>query len=803
MFFRLTLFLPFLFTLSCSWWGGENKTSDVAFVKTSDVLKGKNVDCIMNTGTFFSDYFKGHSSELEVNEMSSCVESTLDSMFQFAYREDGIGFNRTRIKNVLMSVSSENNRLDNYDEIADLVFLLKRLFIGGDKDRFLKSEWDNFKKEMPAFERALIDAHQSMQLVFFSEKRRSLTRREQDYARIANLFSALDEIKNRYEKNIELEEFKDLVKVLLNVSNLEKFIPVFEAASPIILPNEESFANSQANLFKITWNVFEMQSRYREMSFAEGFLAGESLADLINATKLIVNSLDSWAEDDPVNYKFEITDVKNTVKALYDLGFLKNFLSDYQSLNQTLENIFISFFGNDKIDRADLSALRAEVLKWTDGYSLILSKFNFPWVQPTIESLNQRDFDFTESQSEELENTLNRFVRPKFIASANKPIRILYDQDTVLTQQERFFDISFKHLFLSVTATMMKIYNPSIRAEVEKDSDIAVDKEVLRKLFSDFRPIGLDMGFVNPYSCDSTDRIFIEGNSLTFSGDANDTISIFEASEWLGIMISVSSITNHVFTNADASCAYGGQKLFGHNFNRRSCFRDSLFNRDSIFADYFPGFASYLNVLKSESLTANFSSNVNDWIDDDSQSFTFDSYKNLIVNSMNTCSYLGREEEFYNFPVSRAEFNSVTAAVLYVENIFQQFDTTGLSTGLFNSVDPNGYDMILDGQEISQLLRSKATPEMRDLVVNHIKEEYQTATYFVSRNWLRNKLLDLPEGFVKFDRSKLFALVHEFLSERVELNDLELNFCRDVMRSAENGVIDYNTEARLQCEPIR
>ena len=41
MFFRLTLFLPFLFTLSCSWWGGENKTSDVAFVKTSDVLKGK------------------------------------------------------------------------------------------------------------------------------------------------------------------------------------------------------------------------------------------------------------------------------------------------------------------------------------------------------------------------------------------------------------------------------------------------------------------------------------------------------------------------------------------------------------------------------------------------------------------------------------------------------------------------------------------------------------------------------------------------------------------------------------------
>lgn len=803
MFFRSTLLIPFLFVISCSWWGGENKTSDLAYVETSDVMRGKNVDCIMNTGTFFSDYFQGHSSELEVNEMSSCVESTLDSMFEFAYRDDGIGFNRQRIQNVLRSVSSDRNNLDNYDEVADLVFLLKRLFIGGEKDRFLKSEWEEFKKEMPEFEKALIDAHQSAKLIFYSEKRRSLATREQDYSQIASLFGALDDIKNKYEKNIELDEFNSLVRVLLSVSNLDHFIPLFEAASPIVLPSQKSFENSQKDLFKITWKVFEMQSRYREMSFSEGFLAGESMADLINATKLIVNSLSSWGDSDPENYKFEISDVKNTVRALYNLGFLKNFLSDYQSLNQTLENIFISFFGDDKIESHDLNALKAEVLKWTSGYSLILSKFDFPWIEPTIQSLQQRDFDYTETQHEELESTLNRFVRPKFIASANKPIRILYDQDTVLTQQERFFDISFKHLFLSITASMMKIYSPSIRSEVQSDSEIAVGKEVLRKLFSDFRPIGLGMGFVNPYNCDSTDRIFTEGNSLTFSGDANDTISIFEASEWLGIMISVSSITNHVFTNADEACAYDGTNLFGHNFNRRSCFRDALFNRDSIFADYFPGFSSYINILKSESLTSDFSDNVNDWIDGDAEPLNFDSYKNLIVNSMNSCSYLGREEEFYNFPVSRGEFNTVTAAVIYVENIFQQFDTTGLSSGLWNKVDPDGYDMILDGQEISRLLRAKATEGMKDMAVDHIKEEYGSTTFFMTHNWLRNRLLNLPEGLVKFDRSKVFGLVHDFLSERVELNSLELNFCREVMSSASHGFIEYDTEARLQCEPIR
>ena len=111
--------------------------------------------------------------------------------------------------------------------------------------------------------------------------------------------------------------------------------------------------------------------------------------------------------------------------------------------------------------------------------------------------------------------------------------------------------------------------------------------------------------------------------------------------------------------------------------------------------------------------------------------------------------------------------------------------------------------MILDGKEISQLIREKTTPGMKDMVVDYIKEQYSTSAYLFTKNWLRNRLLNLPEGFVKFDRSKALTLVHKFLSERVELNSLELNFCRDVMTSANNGFIEYDTEARLQCEPIR
>ena len=61
--------------------------------------------CIKDTGSFFSGYFQGRSSTLkEIESMKDCMESTIDLMFEFAYKDDEIGFNRARIKNVLSSV---------------------------------------------------------------------------------------------------------------------------------------------------------------------------------------------------------------------------------------------------------------------------------------------------------------------------------------------------------------------------------------------------------------------------------------------------------------------------------------------------------------------------------------------------------------------------------------------------------------------------------------------------------------------------------------------------------------------------
>ena len=788
---------------SCSWWGDENVQSTGIALDTSSVIKFGDINCIKNTGAFFADYFYGRSSVSEIRDMQKCVENTLDSMFDLAYKNDEVGFNRTRIKNVLESVISQNRSYD-LDELADLIFRLKRFFVGGGKDSFFKEEWERFRPDLAEVANALIASHKSSKTIFFSGKDKNLLEREEFYHRLSNSFKAIDRVKNKHPKTLEIKEIESLVSVLLKVSDLDHFTPLAMTARKIIYPTEEIFEKEQGVFLKTVWDVFEIQTRAREISFTQGILVGESSADVIKALGILTDRLQVWSGEYPETFSFSTDHIKQLIDQMYDIGFLNDIMENADPINETVENVFKRIFGSTKIKQKDFTLLREIFNGWAQYYPRLLVDLDAEWAKTVYSVLVDEELK-TGTRTKEMAKMLDVFDQPNFISGPSTPIHILYDKRRTLTPEEVYLDKSLKQLFLALAEPVMKAYNPELN---EKTSGIGVifNTKGLDRLLIDFRPIGLELGFINRYSCNSSTRIFTESNLLTKNANGDGFISLIEAAEWLGTMIVTSSLTDHVFSRIEKECAYKGEHVYGYPFYNRECFKKSMFNNKENIENYFPGFLTYMDILRSDSRRKVFEEQMGGWVNYAKSYYAYNEldpnfFETVFMNQMNACFQVKDKEAYLDFPLSRAEFNATIATLIYVENFYSSYDTTGFKS--LWADEPQGPDLIIDGGEVSVFARDKVNEDNTRTIAKAIRSESWLARrYGHEERWV-NTLRGLPEWAVKMDRQRLTDIIKNIMSDTLVVDPLEQNYCEQVMNSAMNtGTVAYDTEARLQCPAV-
>ena len=791
-----------MFISSCSWWGDKGKSAQSTGVTLSvgNVLRFDDMRCIKNTGSFFSGYFQGRSSTSEIQSMKGCMESTIDLMFEFAYKDDAIGFNRARVKNVLSSVVGSSYE-DSLDDLSDLLFRLKRFFIGGGKDSFFKEEWERFKPNLKWIADAFISSQgDAVELIFFSDRDKGLIEREGLYERLSQSFSTIDRIKNKYPKTLKIEEIEALLSSLLKVSNLDRFIPLIMAARQIIYPIENIFKFEQGSFLKTTWDVLEFQSRVREIDFGVGIFLEESLADFIKSLRILTRNFKLWSEAHPDTFSFNIDEVEKIILQMFEVEFLSNKMANFSKINESIKNILSSLFDGKIMTKEDFVFLSEIFEKWANYYPKLLEGLNLQWAD-NVHSVLKNDESFSSKNHETIDAMLNTFKKPRFVsASNNKLIHILYNDRRKLTQEESYFNKSLKHLFLTVAEPIIKAYSPEINEGLEGEA-VLFDRKGMRRLFSEFRPIGLEFGFLSKYNCDSSGRAFIEANFLTRNANGDEYVSLFEATEWLGTMVVTANLTNYVFSRIDKKCAYGGQEGYGYPFYNRTCFQESLFNNHANLMNYFPGFMTYMQTLRSESTRGEFEKSIGGFKNLAHRYYNYNElnpefFKMVFMNQMNNCFHAKEKKEYLDFPLSRNEFNGVVAVLIYVENFFAEYDKTGIS-GFFSS-DPKGSDLIIDGQELSAFLKGIDESYLR-IFARAIKKNWYWWG-LASENFWVAKLSNLPETLIKLDRQRITDLIKNFMSDHFEVDQLEINFCNQVMVSAQDtGVITYDTGVALQC----
>jgi len=787
---------------SCSWWGGEKDQSSNITIDSTDVLRFGDVSCIKNIGSFFSDYFHGRSSTYEIDDMKVCIETTLDTMFDFAYKDDEVGFNRERMKNVLTSVIGENDSFD-LEELSDLIFLLKRFFVGGGKNNFYKEEWESFKPALNDIALALDESKLSAKTIFFSSKDVELLAREKMYTTLEKSFKSFDEIKNKYAKTLEIEELESLVSALLSVSSLDIFTPVALTGRKILYPIESIFEAEQKNFMSVVWDVFYIQSRLRELNFSQGLLIGESNGDLIKLTRVLTSRLKSWSSTYSDEYFFTTETIKKMITHFYDIGFFANKISGVKPINDTIENMFIRVFGGASLTVEDFELLDDVFENWASYYPKLIANLDDEWAKDVYSILKNDSQDLKSSST--IDRLLGGFDEPKFVSGPSSPIHILYDKDRELSPLQLYFDKALKHIFLVLAEPITKAYNPEINSQ-RLDADVVFNTDGLDRLLIDFRPLGLELGFINRYSCDSSTRIYIESNLLTQNANGDEFISLIEAAEWLGTMISTSSLTNHIFSKVKTECAYQGEEVYSYPFYKRSCFKESMFNDPANLESYFPGLLNYLSILRSPDQRNRFQDQIDGWFNYANSYYEFNElndqfFETVFMNQMNTCLQVKDDSMYLEFPLSRSEFNATIATLIYVENFFAKYDTTGVG-GLISS-GLSGPDLIIDGQELSNFIKDKVhRDEYQNLIVAGIRENAWARRFGSAARW-KKRIKNLPEWAALMDRQRLTDLIHSVMSDIADVDQLEENFCEQIMESSLRGsVISFDTEAALQCPAV-
>jgi len=790
MSFKSLIFSFFVLTsfTGCSWWGGDLPDNSVIKLNEKNVLE--NSACIDEVGAFFSNYFSGTTTEAEINRNFLCINNTMDTIFENAIEKNvDKGFTKGELSQILETIFPRKEKIFLNDNI-EVLYLLKRIFVGGALDGFNRADHRNLVSVLPKIKFEFIKSRQEVKHIFLGSKM-TFAARIKGFDQLRLSFKSLDQIRSDAGGELTEPEAITLIEQIFKSEGISKYKGLAYMAKTFVYNDEpEVFNNSQKDFFERLINVFEVQAKLRSLDFKKGFLFGKSFYDLESAVLMTSRSLTKWAGADSRWY-IDVKSVGDILKASRDAGFWEDKFSDPDLVSLSIKKMLSQIFEKERLDLSSMKKLDQIFTGWVTRQESIISKYKFPWIE------NKKNTKL-DSESLNIVEEVESFKFPQFVSESNAPITIKRRGNT-LVPAKLYFDQSLKHLLISTANEVFKAYS-SVQP-FTKDAPrqrITLTLPDVTRIFNDIRPLGLEFGFNDPHHCGSEKRVVIEADSFTLSGNGDNRVSIRESVEWLATMISVASVSNQVFNRIEESCSLPGMKVLGSSFLGRKCALNQVAGDDQMLRDHFPDAFNYVDMLKSDTRRESFEKRLGglaDWFD--KVKYKKETANDFLTNrfdSSNTCS------DKDNFPYSKREFNTSFAINIYVENFFYQFDKSGVDSWWPGTTDPSGSDFIIDGGELSKFFKAKATSLM-DTLVPIYKDAHWSTRHF-SDNRVKRTLRNLPENANYMDRSRVFQLLKMFLSvdKEEDRHPFADKYCRDVSRTQDSSIF-YRQEDRLMCLP--
>lgn len=733
---------------SCKWLGEPSYKA-----KTIEV-DGQHENCFVDFNDLVKDYFSASVSEERVNVFFSCVERSIDDFMRRTTEQDKArGYNSEEIARLLESFVLNSKEGDVYSK---RFLLLKRIFVGGDPSYFKREEWQKVKVLWPNIRQAILNTRTlTDSYYFYSQKKdyhKAIIKKQDDFAR------ALDDLTSKLaaaggEMNTqELLFFKDQI---LSMQSLQKFRPVFDGLFDMYIGFPSSQPKSWPTAFSFIEKTLRINAHIRRSNLEKDIFTPTSTVYYALVIRSILDAVDYALE---LNWENPLSQeaVEDILGGLYDSKILfKNVKSreDFViAIRRVGANLFTTQY-DDKwsVTKEDLDFLKYKFNTWVLTLAKVLESYNDrSFMSEYAELAYEVDYikDASESAQELYEEVVlkSKIYNPMFNdVFSFKTHFVESPEKSLRTETHAVLNHFYQGNLANIVSFFFDTYGK--QRGLSREVDKLVTENTVERVYGDIRPIIVAEGIVNPLSCSSGSRSFLEANLFSFSGNGDSKVDTYEAIQWFGSILSAGTTARDVYRGAlDSGCAIpGNAKYQNFAYVDAQCFKEYFKKDYSKHLYHIPGFLDFIN------------------------GGDFDKFYNQYFSMVRTC----KNNEY---PLSFDEVQYAVALLQYIETLFEVYDQE-TSEWYFMTRKKNN---VLEFSElwtaygnrfkdvVKRLGEAQSGTELSDMVVDHIfrklitdkKMPYTPDGTWDSAMWfLGSRRLVDPEPYNRLDIYEIFDSV--------------------------------------------
>jgi len=623
-FSRLGIF--FLIALSLSSCGlkvGE-KPADVKPIRVGRVGFG----CMGNISQTVRSYVLAEMNATQVTYFFDCMKFSFVSFGNYMKLEqkDRNIYNATEIRDFLQRYFIRDRIIT--DELMHEFMNLKKVMVGGNVDRVTKAELMRGVEVLEELKEEALKLNKYMPILnsFVGVKNKS------DGVPLPPTMEAIKALKDAAER---VGEIMATSHQSYSLESLERFLTAFRN----FVQWDEQFLSAKSprkwiDFFKVfkalavrpPKEVIEPQEWPRLMSASAGWYAvylrylfeldgrsafyGKGLSETKGLFNDVILMLSKSVESQP-RKMIEFEKLDKLFDVLGELEILPGNLKP-QTLKQVSRPLFQKIF-------VDLSDTLAEKEKAPQGIQLstlrqIQTEFErWHTVQTNLDELfvpNPELQDFTLDQvlrkrnSVEISPELNRIwdkVRPLF---RDGEYRVFLTEEENLKRDgviQSFHNLSLMNLMRGGIRLVIRGYAQDPRRLIRM---VGVTEEELESFYVDFKPLGVDLKFMDPNGDKVGLRAFLEANLFTYLGDGinppnenkptANLMTFEEGIEYLSFLTSGALMGRELRKKMKNVCSDIGIDVYGDPAFSRQCFRDHVRSYLISMLTNMPGMKKYL-----------------------------------------------------------------------------------------------------------------------------------------------------------------------------------------------------------------
>lgn len=733
---------------SCKWLGEDSYEAKIIEVNS------QQENCFADFSALIKDYFSSNASLERIDVFFSCVEKAIDDfMRRTSEANPEKGYNESEIANLLESFLLDSAEGGIYSK---RFLLLKRMFVGGDTQHFKRAEWQKIKILWPNIRQSILNTRELTDSYYFynteKEYHKVLEKKQDEFA------VALSELLNKFaaaggEMNAEeLMFFKDQI---LSFDSLKRFRPIFDGIFDLYSSFPTSQPKNWTNAFELIEKALRINAYIRRSNLETDIFTPNGTVYYALVVKAILDTVD-YAHSLNWYNPIEQSALEGIFAGLYDSKIVFKNVNSKNEFLTAIRQVGKNLFSPQYDDRWTISKEDVVFLKY---------KFN-TWMQTLVDVLESYDNQSMATQYRDLIYPIE--YAKDYQQAAHELYNDVATQSHIynpmlddvfsfkthfIAEPEKSFRSStqavFNHFYQASLANIVSFFFDTYGRQkgVALEKDKLVTENTVERIYRDIRPITVAEGIINPLSCSSGSRSFLEANLFSYSGNGDDKVNVYEGMQWFASILSAGTTSRDIYRGAiDAGCAIPGSAKF-QNFEYvdAKCFKE-FFKKDYVKHLYhIPGFISFIN-------------------NDD-----FDKFYNQYFSMVRTCKN-------NDYPFSFDEVQYATALLQYIESLFEVFDKDSHDWYVFERKKNNilefselwdAYNQRFKGV-VKRLGEAQAGTELSDMVVEHIyrkliterKMPYTPEGTWDSAMWfLGGRTLSDPHPYNRLDIYMIFDSV--------------------------------------------